>query len=177
MGTSGERSRRTVDRTLLSVSNRIFFYPDFRRYVLFTADVLDRMYAYTQQRFWQKEAGGEIYTPAPGVQGLVITAATGPNPGDHRSRHSFNPDIEATTRDRNRLFGLGLHAVGLWHTHPEVFPTPSKQDHHTAKEYLDGFLGDRDCYLMVILGNRGIPPRMAVWSTGSNSWNYWVEKR
>jgi integrative and conjugative element protein (TIGR02256 family) len=157
------------------VSNRIFFYPDFRRYVLFRADVLDHMYAHTQRRPWQKEAGGEIYTTDPDTHGLIITAATGPNSGDRRGRYSFNPDIEAATRDRERLFAQGLHAVGLWHTHPEARPVPSGLDHKTTDEYLEAFRGDRDFYLLVILGNRGNPPDIAVWSAGHNDRSRWVE--
>lgn len=157
------------------MSNRLFFYPDFRRYVLFTADTLDHMYAHAQRRLWQKEAGGESYTIDPDAHGLIITAVTGPNPGDRRGRHCFNPDIEATTRDRERQFAQGRHAVGLWHTHPEAWPSPSGQDRRTAEEYLNAFGGDRNLYLIVILGNRGDPPNMAVWSAGRNDRSRWIE--
>ena len=99
------------------MSNRIFFYPDFRRYVLFTTDVLDHMYVHAQRHLWQKEAGGEIYAIDPDARGLIITTATGPNSGDRRGRRFFNHDIEAATRDREWQFTQGRHAVGLWHTH------------------------------------------------------------
>jgi integrative and conjugative element protein (TIGR02256 family) len=157
------------------VSNRIFFYPDFRRYVLFTADVLDHMYAHAQRQFWQKEAGGEIYTVDPDAHGLIITTATGPNPGDRRGRHSFNPNIDAATQDRERQFAQGRHAVGLWHTHPEARPTPSGRDRRATEEYLDAFRDDRGRYLMVILGNRGDPANMAVCSAELNDWSRWIE--
>ena len=163
------------DGAELPVSNRIFFYPDYRRYVLFTANVLDYMYAHAQRRFWQKEAGGEIYVINPDAHGLLITAATGPNPGDLRRRHSFNPDIKAATRDREQQFTLGRHAIGLWHTHPEPKPTPSSRDHRTTAKYLDAFGNDRNRYLMVILGDRGDPLNITVWSAGQNSWSRWTK--
>ncbi len=145
------------------MSNRIFFYPDFLRYVLFTADTLDHMYAHAQRRLWRKEAGGEIYAINPDAHSILITAITGPNPGDRRGRHSFNPDIEAATRDRERQFSQGRYTVGLWHTHPETNPVPSEQDRTTTKIYLDAFEGDMKGFLLVILGNSGDPLNMATW--------------
>lgn len=155
--------------------NRIFFYPDFRRYVLFTAVALNHMYVHTQRWIYQKEAGGEIYSNDTDSHGLIITAATGPNRSDRRGRNSFNPDIEATSRHRDQQFAQGLHAVGLWHTHPEMWPSPSGLDRRTTEDYLAGFLNQRERYLMVILGNRGSSPNMAVWSAEKDECSRWVE--
>lgn len=157
------------------MNSRVFLFPGFRHYVLFTAEVLDHMYAYTQRRPWHREAGGEVYTPDHNTNSTVITAATGPNLGDHRKRHAFNPDVEAVTRDRNKMFVQGLHAVGLWHTHPEAQPVPSELDHKTTEKYLEAFQGDRDFYLLIILGNRGTPPAMVVWSVEYNYLSKLVE--
>jgi len=157
------------------MSNRVFFYPDFRRYVLFTADALDHMYAHAQRRWLQKEAGGEIYTLDSNAHGIIITTATGPNPGDRRGRHSFNPDVKATTRHREQQYAQGRHAVGLWHTHPETFPSPSGLDRQTTEDYLKAFQDQRKCYLMAILGNQGKTPNIAVWSAGQNEPCKWIE--
>jgi integrative and conjugative element protein (TIGR02256 family) len=157
------------------VSNRVFFYPDFRAYVLFAPNALEHMYAHIQWRWWQKEAGGEIYTVNPGSHGLLITTATGPSSADRRSRHFFNPDIQAATRERERQFYKNRHAVGLWHTHPEPRPSPSGRDHQTTQRYLEAFRGDRETYLMVIVGNSGDQPNMAVWSAGKNPQTQWIE--
>lgn len=159
------------------MSNRIFFSPDSQRYVLFTANVLSHMYAHAQLRFWQKEAGGEIYSVDPDAHRIIVTAATGPNPGDRRGRCSFNPDIEAAAQDRIWQFAMGRHAVGLWHTHPESQPTPSGRDIRTTEEYLKAFSRDRDRYLMVILGNRGNPLSMTVGSTEQSKWIPWIEQQ
>lgn len=157
--------------------NRIFFHPDFRRYVLFTADALNHMYAHVQRKWWQKEAGGEIYTADPDSHGFIITAATGPNPRDSRGRHSFNPDTVTATHDRERQFAQGRHAIGLWHTHPETWPSPSEKDRQTTDDYLKAFQNQRDRYLTVILGNQGDTPNMTVWSSGLNEWCRWVEAK
>ncbi len=156
------------------MNNRLFFYPGYGRYVLFTAAALEHMYRHVQRRIWHKEAGGEIYAIDPDAHGLIVTTATGPNRGDRRTRCSYNPDIESAMRDRERQFALGLHAVGLWHTHPEIRPSPSGQDRQTTEEYLSAFQGDRERYLMVIVGNCGNPPNVKVWAV-SQPRTTWVE--
>ena len=157
------------------MNNRLFFFPGHERYVLFTAAALGHMYGHTQRRIWHKEAGGEIYAFDPDAHGLIVTTATGPNRSDHRTRYSFNPDIEAAQRNRERQFAIGMHAVGLWHTHPEAHPGPSGQDRQTTEEYLSAFQGDRDRYLMVIVGNCGNPPNVKVWAASQGARATWVE--
>lgn len=157
------------------MNNRLFFFPGHSRYVLFTAAALEHMYRHAQRRIWHKEAGGEIYAIDPDANGLIVTSALGPNRGDRRTRCSFNPDIEAAKRDRERQFAVGLHAVGLWHTHPEPHPSPSGQDRQTTEEYLSAFQGDRERYLMVIVGNFGNPPNMKVCAISQNTRTKWVE--
>jgi len=158
--------------------NRTFFYPDFKRYVLFTSQALEHMYSHVQRLPRQTEAGGEVYAIDPDAQGLIITVATGPNEGDFRRRHAYNPDTEALLRDRQRQYSLGRHAVGLWHTHPEPHPIPSRQDRRTTEQYLAAYHDDRERYLMVILGNRGSIPDMVVWVANhqvSFSWTELIE--
>ncbi len=153
--------------------NRLFFYPDYQRYVLFTAPALEHMYRCRQRWVWQKEAGGELFAVDPGADGIIITAAMGPAPEDYRARYAFNPNVEAGYRERVRQFNLGLHAVGLWHTHPEKNPKPSGLDQRTTEDYLNAFLGDRERYLMAIIGNRGDFPNMQVWSASRSRRARW----
>lgn len=154
--------------------SRIFFYPDNARYVLFTDHALSHMYAYAQRRLWQKEAGGEIFSSEPDSSGLVINTATGPNSSDHRRRCAWRPDTKASDRNRQIEFMHKRHVVGLWHTHPESFPSPSGRDQKTTWEYLDSFQGDRSRYLMVIIGNQGRIPRMCVWVASYQSTREWM---
>lgn len=155
--------------------NRIFFYPDATRYVLFTEQVLAHMYAYAQRKPWQKEAGGEIFSVTPDATGLVIISAKGPNPRDRRSRYAWNPDTKASDLDRQSEFAQDRHPVGLWHTHPERTPTPSDQDRETTNEYLTSFQDDRSRYLMVIIGNGGNPPAMGVWAATTGQHGGWFK--
>jgi len=67
--------------------------------------------------------------------------------------------------------------VGLWHTHPEKIPSPSGLDCQTTEDYLKAFQGQREHYLMVILGNgnRSNKPNMTVLSAGMKECNRMVE--
>ncbi|PTU67903.1 hypothetical protein DB032_19445 [Chromobacterium sp. Panama] len=133
------------------------------------------MYAHAQRRLWQDEAGGEIFSAAPDASGLIITSAAGPNAGDRRSRHSWNPDTAAADLARHNEFTQGRHAVGLWHTHPEISPTPSSLDRETTQAYLKSFLEQRSRYLMVIIGNHGKTLSMAVWAFTCEAGGRWEE--
>jgi integrative and conjugative element protein (TIGR02256 family) len=159
------------------VKHRIFFQPEFDRYVLLTADVLTHMYSHAQRKWWQKEAGGELFACDPDSPGLVIVAAIGPHSADQRGRHAFNPDILAATRARMTQFQCGCHAVGMWHTHPEPQPSPSHLDRQTTMDYLKAFEGDRKLYLMVIVGNQGTLPGITVWSAQQGGWAQWLEQQ
>ncbi|TVT73195.1 MAG: hypothetical protein FHP92_14720 [Denitromonas halophila] len=133
------------------------------------------MYDHAQRRPWQKEAGGEIFSATPNASGLVISAAAGPHPRDHRRRRGWIPDIAEADGARHAAFALGKHAVGLWHTHPEPWPCPSGQDRKTTHEYLETFQDQRSRYLLVIIGNRGSPVSMAVWAASAEHQDAWLE--
>jgi integrative and conjugative element protein (TIGR02256 family) len=155
--------------------SRVFFYPDNSQYVLFADHALAHMYSHAQRRLWQKEAGGEIFSSEPDSNGLIINNALGPNPTDQRRRHAWNPDVKASDLNRQSEFEQHRHAVGLWHTHPERLPSPSWRDQNTTWEYLDSFQGDRSRYFMVIIGNHGSVPEMAVWVANGQSPREWVQ--
>lgn len=155
--------------------SRIFFYPGQARYVLFTGHVLQHMYSHAQRRFWQKEAGGELFSVDPASDGLIICNAKGPNSSDYRRRNAWSPDLEASDRDRVNEYAQNRHAVGLWHTHPESIPWPSGRDQETTWEYLDAFVGDRARYLMVIIGNHGVEPAVTVWVADYKPARCWIQ--
>ncbi len=153
---------------------RLFFYPKSTRYVLFAEQTLKHMYANAQRWPWQKEAGGELFCSEPDAEGVIVCSATGPNPGDRRSRYAWNPDTLASDRNRQAEYHLGRHPIGLWHTHPETHPSPSALDRQTTLEYLESYRRDRSWYLMVTIGNRGTPLAMDVWVGTLNPCANWV---
>lgn len=158
------------------MSCRTFFSPDRTRYVLFTESVLRHIYGYAQRAWYKTEAGGEIYSPAPYSSSLLVNAVTGPYTKDRRKRNSYNPNVEAVTRARKAEYERGRHAIGLWHTHPEPRPTPSRPDRTATEDYLRAFFDDRERYFSVIIGNFGEAPAMTVWSAEKHGgWQCWTE--
>lgn len=157
------------------MSNRTFLLPDNRGYVLFTDPVLVHMYRHAQTRIWHREAGGQLFSPAPQESAVVVSVATGPHPRDIRGRHIFVPDLRSATNDRQMQFDQRRHAVGLWHTHPESSPSPSTQDYETTLRYLDAFHGAMNGFLLAILGNHGSPVNMVVWVATSEPTGTWIQ--
>lgn len=157
------------------MTSRTFILPDNRGHVLFVDKVLQQIYQHAQTRFWHREAGGQLFSMAPHKSSVMVSIATGPHPQDSRSRHHFSPDLLSATHDREIQFDLGSHAVGLWHTHPEVNPFPSNQDYNTTREYLEAFNGMMDGFLLVILGNAGNPLNMVVWMATMKPIGKWIQ--
>lgn len=153
----------------------MFLLPENRGHVLFFNDVLQYMYRHTQTNIWHREAGGQLFSPAPEASTVNVSIVTGPHKRDRRSRYLFAPDLLSATHDRKSQFDLGRHAVGLWHTHPEANPMPSNQDYITTREYLEAFHGSMDGFLLVIIGNRGNPLNMAVWMAGIKPVGTWIQ--
>lgn len=145
------------------MKSRKFELPDSEGAVVFSGAVLMHMYRWAQRRFYDREAGGQIFSPAPHVGLVEVSHASGPNPDDRRGRHSILWDVDQANQDRLVHFAEGRHAVGLWHTHPEARPKPSGQDEQTTRQFLDAFSGSMKGFLLVIVGNKGTPPNITVW--------------
>lgn len=157
------------------MSSRTFASPDGTTQIVLSTKVLEHMYKHAQTRWNSAEAGGQIFSPDPQVNEVFVSEATGPHLADKRSRHKFVPDPKAATKDRFALFEKGLHAVGLWHTHPESNPSPSEPDHLATLQYLASFKGEMDGFLLLILGNSGSPPNLSVWLASERPIKSWVE--
>jgi len=156
------------------MTSRTFLLPHNRGHIIFGDKVLKHMYQHAQRRVCHREAGGQLFSPGPHESLVVVSVASGPHSRDIRSRHNFVPDLPSANRDRQIQFNLGKHAIGLWHTHPESYPSPSSQDYNTTREYLDAFNGMMDGFLLVILGNCGNPLNMVVWMATKNQIGSWV---
>jgi integrative and conjugative element protein (TIGR02256 family) len=154
---------------------RVFQLPEGQGVIVFAAEVLNHMYSYAQTSFWSKEAGGQLFSPNPTQSSVNICLATGPHQEDKRSMWNFSPDVNKATEDRIEQFSQGLHAVGLWHTHPEASPKPSSTDRITTQKYLDAFQGDMEAFLLTIVGNKGLPPKLSVWIAQTSKSLAWTE--
>jgi hypothetical protein len=55
------------------MSNRTFKLPANRGYVIFDDAVLQHMYSYAQTRLRDREAGGQLFSPAPHISEVLIS--------------------------------------------------------------------------------------------------------
>lgn len=101
--------------------------------LVLSREVLRHLSAHRQLRWWQREAGGQLFARFEGAH-VLVTRATGPRPTDRRARRSYHPDRIAEQREVDAFHREGLHFVGTWHTHPEDRPTPSSIDIDSISE-------------------------------------------
>jgi proteasome lid subunit RPN8/RPN11 len=155
------------------MSELIFLLPGERGRITLTRPVLDHIYRHAQRKFWQREAGGQLFSANPHEYDVIVDAITGPHPADQRRRHGWIPDQGAANRDRDQMYRVGHHPVGLWHTHPEVVPSPSGTDKQTAFEFLRTLDPAMTGFLLLTLGNTGDPPALSVWLACANEGIDW----
>lgn len=117
---------------------------------------LSHMKRRQQRRWWQREAGGQLFARFLDAQ-IIVEEATGPRFGDKRSRVSYIPYPAAEQREIDKRFKLGLHYVGDWHTHPEQVPTPSGSDIVSIRNCFVMSRHDLDAFLLVIVGLAPLP--------------------
>jgi integrative and conjugative element protein (TIGR02256 family) len=138
-----------------------FTIGDSGEVVEFSASVLERFEQHRQRRFWQAEAGGQLFANlAPGL--ISIAIATGPRPTDRRTPFSYVPDREAEHREIAEMRPGGWHYVGDWHTHPQAVPSPSGRDLRTVISTVQKSQLVLAGVLMVIVGSSAFPSGLYV---------------
>ena len=129
--------------------------------LLFHAEVIARFKRHQQLRWWQCEAGGQLFARFRG-DAIDIVEATGPRRSDRRSRYNYEPDRRAEQREIDERFPLGLHFIGDWHTHPENYPGPSGIDLRSTAEGVRKSRHGLHAFVMVIAGRVPFPAGLYV---------------
>jgi proteasome lid subunit RPN8/RPN11 len=102
--------------------------------VQFSGEAAAVMNSHRQYRWHQKETVGQLFCPDLTSPAICITEATVlTRVKASRTSVSFDPD-EAEQQRISRL-GEGLYCVGLWHTHAEGTPSPSRTDENLAADH------------------------------------------
>jgi integrative and conjugative element protein (TIGR02256 family) len=109
-----------------------------------------------QMRFYQREAGGQLFARILGNNWEVV-AATGPRSRDRRGRFSFWPHRASEQKEIFEHHALGLDYVGDWHTHPEDVPTPSPDDLTSIAKVVRQSTHHLPGFLLLIVGRKPFP--------------------
>jgi integrative and conjugative element protein (TIGR02256 family) len=124
--------------------------------LIFLNGVLVHFQRYRQVRWWQREAGGQLFARVE-VGQINVVEATGPRRSDRRSRTSYEPDRIAEQQEINERFPLGLHFIGDWHTHPEEGPQPSSIDVRSTADDVRKSHHCLNAFVLVIVGRGELP--------------------
>jgi integrative and conjugative element protein (TIGR02256 family) len=119
--------------------------------IVLTKPVLECFRRHRQRRWYQREAGGQLFARFEGNR-VVIEEATGPRSSDKRTFASFVPSRKAEQAEIIDRHGNGLHYVGDWHTHPEDVPCPSRTDIESIAECVERSTHDLNGFVLVVVG-------------------------
>lgn len=124
--------------------------------------VLNTFTQHAQTRVLQKESVGQLYARDLTGSCVDIELATLLKPKwSFRTRVKF--DTAQAMAEREYMFKQGLHCVGLWHTHPEKVPKPSREDRDLARQHALAASPQLAGLVFVIVGNSPAPKGLGVW--------------
>lgn len=139
--------------TLLECSQRI----------ILAQQVVDHTGRFRQLTWRAKEAGGQLFGVIEEEQ-VVVSKASGPYPGDQRSRSSYRSDAQAAQYSIDEHAGLGLLYLGEWHTHPQAVPAASTADLDAMRRLRHASQTRTSALLMLIQGNVAGAPGLSLYS-------------
>lgn len=117
---------------------------------------------YAQTNRLQRESVGQLYSRYLTGSSIEVEHASVLTPQwSLRARVKF--DTAQAMAERERMFKHGMHCVGLWHTHPEKYPSPSREDRNLAREHALAAQPQLAGLVFVIVGNAPMPAGMGVW--------------
>jgi integrative and conjugative element protein (TIGR02256 family) len=125
-----------------------------------TDKVIDHLNQHRQVEVAQSEAGGGVFVTEH-AHGLTIATITGPYPGDARGRCHYKVDKSRLNDDIRRLRRTHQFFIGIWHTHPEDEPQPSKLDLQAMRELFCNNEHALSAMLMLIVGR--LPVEDSLW--------------
>ena len=125
--------------------------------LVLTESVLNHLASNRQATGTRREAGGQLFARFEGNM-VRVEQATGPRWSDIRRRFTFVPNRFAERREIKRLFRVGLHYVGDWHTHPEAIPKPSCTDVVNCQDMFRKSKHELASFVMIVVGTE-LPPR------------------
>jgi integrative and conjugative element protein (TIGR02256 family) len=129
--------------------------------LIFKEAVIKRFRRYRQLRWYEREAGGQLFARFNGSY-ILVEEATGPRRTDRRTRTSYVPDRRAEQIEIVNHYRRGLHYMGDWHTHPEDFPRSSFLDDASIAECVKKSHHNLNGFVLVIVGQLEPPGGLLV---------------
>ena len=129
--------------------------------LIFSASILERFDRYRQRRWWQREAGGQLFARLD-LPEIHIEDATGPRRSDWRSRYGYQPNRSAEQREIEVRHAQNRHFIGDWHTHPEFHPCPSLRDVESMQELVSRSNHALNGFVLAIVGAAPFPDGLSV---------------
>lgn len=139
------------------MNQRIYILPNGSQ-IEFTTNIIQHFQENKQfpQNKKSREAGGQLFSPNPNEAYVYVNIITGPYSSDKRSKYSWKPDTSIMSNDRDKLFKDDMFVVGLWHTHPEMYPKSSSQDKTTCLQHLNLLDRSYQGFLLITVGYEDI---------------------
>ena len=138
-----------------------------------SADALVHVRAYRQVSWWATEAGGQLFgTITPEL--IRVVSATGPYPGDERSRNRYRSSPAAAQSAIRAQSLAGLLYLGEWHTHAEDRPDASGLDEEAMSLLLTRSQLNSNALLMLIVGRRATVDGLALLTVARTQVHKWA---
>lgn len=134
---------------------------------------LQHVRRYRQTAPWATEAGGQLFGTLSAAQ-VCVSEASGPYPGDERSRYRYRSNPAAAQRAIEDRHKRGLLYLGEWHTHAEDYPVASGLDDDAMRRLIVSSQLNSNALLMMIVGRARSPQGLAVWSVSREAARPWT---
>ena len=137
-------------------------FADTPQALFITRLVLTHVSRYRQSTPWATEAGGQLFGTLNATR-ICVTEASGPYPGDERSRTRYRSNPAAAQREIEERHDRGLLYLGEWHTHAEDYPDASELDDAAMRSLLTSSQLNSNMLLMMIVGRAQSTAGFALW--------------
>jgi len=156
------QSSKAILATCVATEQRIVVRPP----------VVTHVHHYRQTRMFASEAGGQLFGTITS-DAVNVEVATGPYPGDERSRYRYRSNPKAAQEAIEQQAKVGLLYLGEWHTHAEDHPNASSLDVDAMRRLIANSRLNSSALLMLIVGLKKDARGMALFtatSSGSEQW-------
>lgn len=124
--------------------------------IIIEDSVIEHLLQHRQRRWYQTEAGGQLFARIEG-DCLRVVEATGPRRTDRRTRSGYYPDRKAEQDEIAERHPKGSHFIGDWHTHRDTKPHPSESDLSSMADCFARSEHSLNGFLLLIVGTSEPP--------------------